>query len=157
MKINEALELLAKLEKTAIGKKELQGLNKFSQLLKGLVAKDLSQEKISSIEEKLGSMSLGENSNNIKRYWTKKAAHFMNYLSRKFNLIPEGHYLALGVAFGSAFGSSMGTVIGVLSDNLGLAISMGVSFGLVLGLLIGKFLDDKAQVENRVLKSEISI
>jgi hypothetical protein len=151
MKIDKAIEVLAEIENSSASKRTLKSLKEFKQLLNGLLAKNLPLQSVTSIEEKLDSMPLGENDRIKKSTWAKEVASFVKFLSDEFNIIPEGHYTSLGLALGAGLGSSVGTVFGVVSDNIGLSISMGICFGLVFGITIGKYLDDKALKEDRVI------
>ena len=78
-----------------------------------------------------------------KKQYFKMINSIISHLSKEHKLIPEGHFLALGISLGLCFGVPLGQVMG--------NISLGPSIGLCIGIGIGVTLDKKAKHEGRVI------
>lgn len=149
MTIIEVQKYIKSLEREGLSKAELKVYTKFQEVLLALEQKELSDEQMAGIEEELDRLNLQQDTENKKRYMRKKYNAMNRYLLKELSLVTEGYYTSMGLALGMSFGVAFGSAFGQSSG-----IAIGISVGMVLGLSIGKSMDNKAEKENRVLKSK---
>lgn len=75
--------------------------------------------------------------------YKKAFSTYKGLLLSKYELIPNGYYIAVWMPLGIAIGTSFGVAL----KNIGLGISLGVA----IGVAIGAGLNAKAEKEGRVL------
>jgi hypothetical protein len=148
MKINTASDFFKKLITESDEKSEIKVYEKFIAILSDLSNRDLTQEEIQSIEEKLDSLNFKANSNNRKKHFKKKLNLFIKYLKEKLSLISKGYYTAIGMSLGMSFGVAFGAAF----EN----VSYGLIFGMLIGLTIGATKDSKAKKEGKVLNTNLN-
>ena len=137
---------------------EEKSAQKFYEQLLGVLndlrGRDLSLEQLQSIEEAIDQLPMqGGSSKELKR----SSQQFVKFVSKTLSLIPEGHYIALGLASGVALGAAFGPVL-QRTAGMGLGTSgtgLGVGIGLIVGMIIGSYLDVEAAKKNRVLKTSM--
>ena len=150
MKLNKALDHFKILANRTDNKRERKVYDKFVGILSNLQTRDLSEEQILSIEEKMEELNLSEKPIYAKKSPKKKLSLFIKYLQEKLSLVTEGYYTALGVTFGMMLGVALAPT---LERQMGISINMGL--GMLLGAAIGQYLDTKAAKENRVLRMNL--
>ncbi|NKI33260.1 hypothetical protein [Croceivirga thetidis] len=75
-------------------------------------------------------------------------------LTNDFGFVPLNYYSTLGSGVGLALGTCLGISFGVpFSNGLVFGPIVGSVIGLLCGLFAGLIMDQKKQVENRVLKN----
>ncbi|WP_281778171.1 hypothetical protein, partial [Croceibacter atlanticus] len=119
----------------------------FISIFTDLNNRDLSEEQLKSIEEKLDSLNFNENSDNRKKHFKQKLNLFVGYLKEKLSLISKGYYTAIGMSLGMSFGVAFGAAF----KN----VSYGLIFGMLIGMLIGIAKDSKAKKEGKVLSTNL--
>ena len=150
MKLQIALDHFKVLVNKTDNKSERKVYDKFIGILSNLQGRDLTEEQVLSIEEKMEELNLKVEPANTKRSFKRKLSSFTKYLQDKLSLVTEGYYTALGMSLGVMLGVA---VAPMLERQLGISINMGL--GMLLGIVVGHFLDTKAVKENRVLKTKL--
>ena len=146
MKLNKALDHFKVLASKADNKRERKVYDKFVGVFSDLNNRELTDEQVLSIEEKMEELNLSVDSDNSKRSFKRKLSSFTKYLQEKLSLVTEGYYTALGITFGVALGLAFAPM---LERQMGISMNMGL--GMIIGIAIGQYLDNKAVKENRVL------
>ncbi|MGB6036185.1 MAG: hypothetical protein WBG42_07950 [Cryomorphaceae bacterium] len=106
----------------------------------------MTDEQVLLIEKKVEEFNLTGGTENTTRTLNKNLRIFINYLKQQLSLVTKGYYTALGLTFGVALGVALAPT---LERQSGIPISMGI--GMLIGVVVGKYLDNKAEKENRVL------
>ena len=165
MNINEASKFFKNLVTETEVKSEVKVYEKFIAILSQLENKDLSEEQIRSIEDKLDTIDFEVNREDRKKYYNKKLAEFSNYLKKEFSLISDAYYMTMGMSIGMSLGMSLGMTFGVVfgsisgsdsgtSNGLIYGMIFGMTIGMAIGLGIGVSMDAKAKKEGKVLSTE---
>ncbi|MFD0992167.1 hypothetical protein [Tenacibaculum geojense] len=145
MKIKETLDFFLNLKNNSVEKSEIKVFDKYIGILSDLKNRDLTQKQIESIELKLEILNLKTESEDRKKYLTKKLSEFEKFLKDNLALISDGHYTGYGMVFGM--------LIGVLTQlYFGIYSMLG---GMVIGMIIGAIMDSEAKKQGRVLKTKI--
>ena len=131
MKLDEASAFFKNLIIESDNKTEIKIYKNFISIFTDLNNRDLSEEQLKSIEEKLDSLNFNENSDNRKKHFKQKLNLFVGYLKEKLSLISKGYYSAIGMSLGMSFGVAFGAAF----KN----VSYGLIFGMLIGMLIGFF------------------
>ena len=147
MKLDEASAFFKNLIIESDNKTEIKIYKNFISIFTDLNNRDLSEEQLKSIEEKLDSLNFNENSDNRKKHFKQKLNLFVGYLKEKLSLISKGYYTAIGMSLGMSFGVAFGAAF----KN----VSYGLIFGMLIGLLIGIAKDSKAKKEGKVLSTNL--
>ncbi|WP_339661235.1 hypothetical protein [Croceibacter atlanticus] len=147
MKLDEASAFFKNLIIESNNKTEIKIYKNFISIFTDLNNRDLSEEQLKSIEEKLDSLNFNENSNNRKKHFKQKLNLFVGYLKEKLSLISKGYYTAIGMSLGMSFGVAFGAAF----KN----VSYGLIFGMLIGMLIGIAKDSKAKKEGKVLSTNL--
>ena len=147
MKLDEASAFFKNLIIESDNKTEIKIYKDFISIFTDLNNRDLSEEQLKSIEEKLDSLNFNENSDNRKKHFKQKLNLFVGYLKEKLSLISKGYYTAIGMSLGMSFGVAFGAVF----KN----VSYGLIFGMLIGMLIGIAKDSKAKKEGKVLSTNL--
>ena len=116
MKIHQASKLIEDLFDQSENKSEKKNFKKLLGILTHLEGRDLTEEQLRSIEEKIDELKLREHPQITARDLKRKSARFQEFLRGKLSLIPEGYYTALGMSFGVALGVSLGNFIPGMSE-----------------------------------------
>jgi hypothetical protein len=144
MKIKETLNFFLNLKNDSVEKSEIKVYDKYIGILSDLKNRDLTQNQIQSIESELEVLNLNIESDNRKKYFTKKLTEFEKFLKDKLSLIPEGHYMSYGMIFGMLAGALLQFYIGIYS----------LIAGMLIGMVIGAIMDSEARKQGRVLKTK---
>ena len=163
MTINDTIGLFNSLLSQTDKKSERKIYNSFIGTLTALINSDLTELQLQSVEEKLNVLNLKANSENRKKYVTRKLAEFKAFLKDEFSFVSEGYYsglgMTLGMILGGGIGMALGTGIGVIFGmsngmvfGMTFGISLGAGFGMMIGLITGRKKDSDAENQNRVLK-----
>ena len=147
MKLDEASAFFKNLIIESDNKTEIKIYKNFISIFTDLNNRDLSEEQLKSIEEKLDSLNFNENSDNRKKHFKQKLNLFVGYLKEKLSLISKGYYTAIGMSLGMSFGVAFGAAF----KN----VSYGLIFGMLIGMLIGIAKDSKAEKERKVLSTNL--
>lgn len=147
MKLDEASAFFKNLIIESDNKTEIKIYKNFISIFTDLNNRDLLEEQLKSIEEKLDSLNFNENSDNRKKHFKQKLNLFVGYLKEKLSLISKGYYTAIGMSLGMSFGVAFGAAF----KN----VSYGLIFGMLIGLLIGIAKDSKAKKEGKVLSTNL--
>jgi hypothetical protein len=147
MKLDEASAFFKNLIIESDNKTEIKIYKNFISIFTDLNNRDLSEEQLKSIEEKLDSLNFNENSDNRKKHFKQKLNLFVGYLKEKLSLISKGYYTAIGLSLGMSFGVAFGAAF----KN----VSYGLIFGMLIGMLIGIAKDSKAKKEGKVLSTNL--
>lgn len=150
MKISIALNHFQVLASKTDNKRERKVYNKFVGVLSDLKNHDLTEEQVLLIENKMDELNLKTSAANTRRKLNRKLSIFVNYLKEQLSLVTQGYYAALGLTFGVALGVALAPT---LERQLGISISMGL--GMIIGAVVGQYLDNKAEKENRVLRTKL--
>ncbi|MBL4585526.1 MAG: hypothetical protein JKX84_00505 [Flavobacteriales bacterium] len=150
MKLSKALDHFKVLASKADNKPERKVYNKFVGILSNLQDRDLTEDEVQSIEEKMEELNLNGELSNTKRNFNRKPSSFTKYLIEKLSLITEGYYTALGITFGVTLGVA---VAPMFERQMRVSINLGLA--MMLGAAIGQYFDAKAVNENRVLKTKL--
>ena len=147
MKLDEASAFFKNLIIESDNKSEIKIYENFISIFTDLNNRDLSEEQLKSIEEKLDSLNFNENSDNRKKHFKQKLNLFVGYLKEKLSLISKGYYTAIGMSLGMSFGVAFGAAF----EN----VSYGLIFGMLIGMIIGTVKDSKAKKEGKVLSTNL--
>ncbi|MFK5982523.1 MAG: hypothetical protein QM499_06390 [Flavobacteriaceae bacterium] len=151
MKFTETISLFEGYLKQTEIKSEVKIYSSFIAVIKDLQNRNLSEEELFDIENKLEELKLEIIPENKRKYFKKQLNILINYSMKKLNLITEGTYIAIGLSLGTGLGLSLG--IPILGSTYG--VTYGMSFGMVLGIAIGTYLEQKAKKENRILNTSL--
>jgi hypothetical protein len=153
MKIQHAHTLIESLLAKAVTKAERKPYEELLGAIRNLQERDMSVDQAQSLEsalERLGPDQLhGLPTKELKR----RKIQFMKAAREIFSLLPEDHYMGIGLCLGVAFGGLIGSLMqGFAGMPEGTsATGVGVGLGLVAGMIIARHLDVEAIRQNRVL------
>ncbi|MGB0369009.1 MAG: hypothetical protein ACPGD8_06360 [Flavobacteriales bacterium] len=148
MKLNAALNQFEALASNTNSKRERKVHDKFVGIFSDLINRDLTEEQILSIEEKVDELELQMAHSTSWWKLRRKLSSFTQHLQNELSLVTAEYYTALGLTFGVALGVALAPM---LERLFGISISMGI--GMLIGLIVGQYLDAKAAKENRVLRT----
>ncbi|MBC3758344.1 hypothetical protein H7U19_08015 [Hyunsoonleella sp. SJ7] len=154
MNIDDTLELLSTLLSKTDKKSEKRIYNGFIRILSSLKKKDLTENQLQLIQEKLSSLKLKEAKGNRKKYYEKKFSEFRAFLKNEFSFTTEKYYTEKGMVYGIIFGPVIGLSIGVVFDTaLGtsMGLTIGTGIGMVLGMIYGASKDAEAKKLGRII------
>lgn len=154
MNLNETSELLNTLLSQTDKKTEKKIYTCFIRTLSSLENRDLTENQLQLIQEKLSSLNLKTTTGNRKKYYGQKLSEFKAFLKNKFSFTSEKYYTELGMIYGMSLGTGIGLSIGVaISPNLGTSIglSIGTCVGMALGIVYGVRKDADAKRQGRVI------
>ena len=154
MNISATSELLNNLLSETDKKSEKKIYNCFIRTLSSLKKRDLTENQLQLIQEKLSSLNLMTTTENRKKFYKQKLSEFKTFLKNEFSFTPEKYYTELGMIYGMIFGTGIGLSIGtainpVLGTSIGLSIGTGV--GMALGMVYGARKDADAKRQGRVI------
>ena len=89
--------------------------------------------------------AMGMSDFETKRYHDR-VKRMVKHLKKEHHLVSEGYYFTMYMAIGSATGVATGSAASVSPPLAGL-----LPLGIVAGMLAGRYLDKKAERENRVI------
>lgn len=148
MTIIETIVFFERLLKSTDKKRETRVYNSFIGILSNLESRDLPDNELLMIHDKLETLNLKSNPENKRKYYGKKLSVFKAYLKEEFSLISEGYYTAIGMSLGMCFGLAIGPSLGVSGTSMCLVL------GMLIGLAIGRAKDIEAEKQNRILKTK---
>jgi hypothetical protein len=142
MKVDEALIIFYKLKNNTEDKTESKIYAKFITILLDLQQRDFNSNQKKDLETKLLSLNLKNNLYPIKKNLNKELTSFEYFLSDKFSIISENHYVSKGMALW-------------LFSSIILFYSFGqfsVIGALLVAIIFGVILDLEAKAQGRVIK-----
>ncbi|WP_294733879.1 hypothetical protein [uncultured Flavobacterium sp.] len=162
MDLNKASGLLNTLSSETYKKADKKVYSCFIEVLSSLKNKDLTEDQIALINEKLTSLNLDATPEKRRKYYSQKLTEFKAFLKKEFSFTTEKHYAEAGATLGISLGMSLGMVMGLIigsaiNPDLGVSIgmstgmSLGIGVGVALGIIYGKRKDDEAKKEGLVL------
>ncbi|WP_299213951.1 hypothetical protein [uncultured Aquimarina sp.] len=157
MTINEASKFFKNLVTETDEKSEVRVYKKFITMLSQLANRDLSDEQLRAIEDKLDAFDIDIPRENRKKYYGKRLTEFTNYIKKELSLVSEGYYMAIYMSVGMSIGMSLGMTFGVVfggSNGLIYGMTFGMTTGISIGLAIGAAMDAKAKKEGKVLSTK---
>ena len=143
MNLNDTSELFNKLQSQTDDKLEKEIYKSFNQILSSLKMKDLTENQLQLIQEKLSLLNLETKTENRRKYYKQKLSEFKTFLKSDFSFTSKKYYRNLGMSFGIAIGTGIGIT------TLGIAI--GLPVGMLFGIAIGTSKDTKAKKQGRVI------
>jgi hypothetical protein len=111
MNTNEAIAFFKSLLIKTNKKSEKRAYESFIAILSDLKDKNLTTEELYSIETELDKLKSIMNTENEKKYLSKKLANFKKYLKDEFSLVSQGYYTAIGMSLGMCFGVALVLVL----------------------------------------------
>jgi len=154
MTINEATNLLNNLQSQTDKKSEIKAYNCFIRTLTSLNDKDLNENQLQLIQEKLSSLHLNETPENKKKYYKKKHSELISFLKKEFSFTHKKHYTEMGMIYGMIFGNALGLSIGIAIDpflGTSIGMSIGTGIGMMFGILYGAKKDAEAERLGKVV------
>ncbi|MGK0325555.1 MAG: hypothetical protein ACJA2M_002992 [Polaribacter sp.] len=142
MKVDEALIIFYKLKNNTEDKTESKIYAKFITILLDLQQRDFNSNQKKDLETKLLSLNLKNNLYPTKKNLNKELTSFEYFLSDKFSIISENHYVSKGMALW-------------LFSSIILFYSFGqfsVIGALLVAIIFGVILDLEAKAQGRVIK-----
>ena len=154
MSLNETSELFNTLLSQTQKKAEKRVYSCFIGIVSSLKKKDLTENQLLLIEEKLSSLHLKATTENKRKYYNQKLNEFKTFLKNEFSFTTEKHFtrigLSLGISLGTAIGISVGSAINP-TLGIGLGLSLGISIGMTLGISYGAKKDADAKKQGLVI------
>ena len=92
MDINDTSELLNTLSSQTDKKSEKKIYNCFIRILTFLKNRDLTENQLQLIQEKLSSLNLKATTENRKKYYKQKLSEFKAFLKNEFSFTTEKYY-----------------------------------------------------------------
>ncbi|MHA7058186.1 hypothetical protein ACWGOQ_0013270 [Aquimarina sp. M1] len=158
MNIIEASKFFRNLITETDDTSEIKIYNKILRILSQLESRDLSEEQLETIEEKLSAFGVDVSRESRKKYFKKTLKEFSDFIKKELSLISDKYYMTLGMSIGMCLGMSLGMTFGVVfgfesnvSKGLIYGMTFGMQIGLAIGLAIGAAMDNKAKKEGKVL------
>lgn len=145
MEIREASDKFQLFLKETDSKTEIKIYEKFIAILSDLNNRDLTNDELQAVEEKLGALSFNQNLESRKKYYRQNLKQFTLFLKEKLSLVSKGYYLAIGMSLGMCFGVAFGAAF----DN----VSSGLVVGMLIGMAFGATKDSKSKKEGKVLNT----
>ncbi|MBW1295548.1 hypothetical protein [Aquimarina litoralis] len=162
MDINEASKFFKNLITETEDRSEEKIYKKFVNILSQLENRDLSEEQLDGIQNKLDDVSIDVKREERKKYFKGKLSEFCSYIRKELSLLSSEHYMTIGMSIGMCLGMSVGMIFGVVfgantdqSKSLVYGMSFGMPIGMSIGLAIGAAMDLKAKKEGRVLDTKL--
>lgn len=154
MDLNEASELFNTLLSQTNNKAEQRIYTSFAKTLSSLKAKDLNENQLALIEEKLTALELNKPVENNRKYYGKKLTEFRTFLKKEFSFTPEKYYTQIGLSLGMSLGVGIGLPVGMaINQTIGmsLGLSLGISLGMLFGILLGARKDAEAKRQGKTV------
>lgn len=154
MSLDETSQLLNTLLSQTHKKGEQKIYTCFIRIISSLKNKNLTNDQLLLIQNKLSSLNLNTTVENRRKYYNQKLNEFKTFLKKEFSFTPEKYYtqkgIGLGISLGTAIGLSIGTAI---NPKLGisLGLSLGISIGMALGISYGAKKDADAKKQGLVV------
>lgn len=154
MTIEDALKKIDNLILESSSESDKKTFMKFSKVLSEFKMKQLSKKEKelleNSLEETIRNIDSKGHKNNPKRSFRK----FIALSIRTLNFVPKKYYSELCIGVGVALGVSLGISFGIpfgLPNGIVYGIIFGSLVGLIIGIFIGRYMDNKAESQNRIL------
>lgn len=154
MDLNKASELFNTLLSQTNNKTEQRIYSSFAKILSSLKSKNLNENQLDLIKEKLSTLELKSPIGNNRKYYGKKLIEFRAFLKKEFSFTPEKYYTQKGIGLGMSLGVGIGLPIGLaINQTIGmsLGLSLGISFGMLFGIIFGAKKDAEAKRQGLVI------
>ena len=116
--------------------------------------KDLSEDQLRLIKDKLFSLNLKTATENRRKFYKKQLSVFTKFLKKEFYFTTEKYYTELGMVYGMSFGTGIGVSLGTAYDpaiGTSIGLSIGVSIGMIFGMMYGAKKDAEAKKLGRII------
>lgn len=138
--------LKKQLSKTNV-KSEIKTFEKFIKILSLLKEKDLSQERLTSIEGYIRYLELEKIPSFSNEIFNQKLKKFVKYLKKKMGFVPNNYYKTLGISFAIPFSIGFGIADGITVINKIIVIVFALSL-----IVIGMIMDLRIKRQERSFK-----
>lgn len=130
--------------------------NQFNKLLEELRKRELSDELVIFINDKIEQLNASSGSiKELSKQLRKSQSQILQKIEKDLKLVTINHYRNSWMANGMLiFGIPLGVVFGTSLGNMAF-IGIGIPIGMAIGLAIGTDMDKKAFEEGRQLDLEI--
>jgi hypothetical protein len=157
MKIKQAHQIIEDLLTKADRKSEKKLYEQLLGALQNIQARELSSEQLHSIEAALDRLDPDAMDGMSAKVLKSRRNRFLKEVQGILSLLPEDHYMAVGLCLGVAFGGLIGSLMegfaGIPDGQSG--TGLGIGLGLVAAVIIARHLDVEAIRQNRVLLTRV--
>ncbi|MEX1189062.1 MAG: hypothetical protein WED33_07375 [Bacteroidia bacterium] len=131
--------------------------SQFSELLKELRRKDLSENVIESINQDLAEVNASQTeAKQLRKLISKKQTKIIQLLEKELKITPKNYYRVQWMILGMPiFGIPFGIALGLSINNFAI-LAAGLPMGMGIGIALGSRMDKKAADEGRQLDFEIN-
>lgn len=128
----------------------------FGQLLNELDKKQLSQDNINFVNQRVERINISSfTGNDLKKLIKQEQTSLLKQIEKTQKIVPINYYRNLWMLLGfTAFGLPIGMAFGLSVGNIGL-MAVGLPIGMAIGALVGGNMDKKALNEGRQLNIEL--
>jgi hypothetical protein len=128
----------------------------FDKLLMELRTKELPNETVNSINDRIDHVnSVSESEKELRSQIKKTQSHIIKLIEKEHKLVTKNHYRNTWLAFGMAvFGIPLGVAFGASLGNMAF-LGIGLPIGMAIGIAVGTGMDKKAFEEGRQIDLEI--
>lgn len=154
MTINETSQLFKNLLSQTNNKSERRIYNSFIQILSSLEKKELTNEQIARINDKLTTLNLKEIRAKRRKLYSQRLNEFKTFLKNEFSFTTERYYAGIGMAYGMIFGPGIGLTLGTAINStwgISLGMSLGTGIGMLFGMMLGAQKDAEAKRQGKVV------
>lgn len=146
MNFDTTIAFLTQKKSNSTNESEIQTCQRFLVILKDLDSKNLSMDKIESIEREIKILGLEAKAKNEATYLQQRLRDFERYLQRNFKFRPVNYHSSFGIILGLSFGIAIGLSIGSLFEGL-LGLVISVTIITTIGGFTGHFLGNKKDLQ----------
>lgn len=137
-------------------KKLYASYNQFDKLLMELRRKELTNETVNSINDRIARVnSVTGSEKELRKQIKNTQSHIVKLIEKEHRLVMKNHYRNTWLAVGMAvFGIPLGVAFGASLGNMAF-LGIGLPIGMAIGSAVGTAMDKKAFEEGRQIDLEI--
>ncbi|MGB5402964.1 MAG: DMT family transporter [Robiginitalea sp.] len=137
-------------------KKLYASYNQFDKLLMELRRKELTNETVNSINDRIARVnSVTGSEKELRKQIKNTQSHIVKLIEKEHRLVMKNHYRNTWLAVGMAvFGIPLGVAFGASLGNMAF-LGIGLPIGMAIGSTVGTAMDKKAFEEGRQIDLEI--